>query len=345
MPAYTVYSEQVPGLLKEWSAKYEVQVPAAVAPGFFDFVPWRDGVEIAWDYDLAYNSLKRFFLPPREDIVRYDVGACEAEPVFESPARLLFGVHPYDVRAIAQLDQIMESGAPDPYYLRRREKIAVFAMEPQRVAETAFWGSMGTAVADIGFDLYWTKIGPASFYVKVGSTRGEEMLLACGPQAKASLADREAARKVRETMHKKAAENGLKFPWKKVPEILAKSWNSNLWREKARLCLACGSCNVVCPTCYCFDVREELDEGLKKGRRFREWDGCMLTSFALVAGGHNFRGQARERYRHRYFRKGKYIYDMIGELGCVGCGRCVRACTARIANPKEVFNALFEETR
>jgi ferredoxin len=59
-----------------------------------------------------------------------------------------------------------------------------------------------------------------------------------------------------------------------------------------------------------------------------------------VAGNHNFRDKAVDRYRHRYFRKGKYIYDKIGELGCVGCGRCVRSCTASIANPLAVFNEL-----
>jgi len=29
-------------------------------------------------------------------------------------------------------------------------------------------------------------------------------------------------------------------------------------------------------------------------------------------------------------RKGKYIYEKFGELGCVGCGRCIRACVANI---------------
>ena len=34
---------------------------------------------------------------------------------------------------------------------------------------------------------------------------------------------------------------------------------------------------------------------------------------------------------------------MIGEIACVGCGRCVTACTAKIANPVEVYNKLVEE--
>jgi ferredoxin len=68
----------------------------------------------------------------------------------------------------------------------------------------------------------------------------------------------------------------------------------------------------------------------------------MLSEFAVVAGNHNFRPDKAERFRHRYYRKGKYIPDTIGQTGCVGCGRCVTACVANIANPVEVYNRLVE---
>ena len=49
------------------------------------------------------------------------------------------------------------------------------------------------------------------------------------------------------------------------------------------------------------------------------------------------------RYRHRYYRKGKYVPAKIGgQIACVGCGRCITACVANIANPVEVFNRLAE---
>jgi ferredoxin len=345
MPAYTVYLEQLQVLLASWAGQYAVHVPASAGNGFYDFTKWKKGVEIAWEYDVAVNPLKRFLLPPREDLIRFDARAATAEPVFEAPAQLLFGVHPYDLKAIVQLDQLMEAGSPDQNYLRRRENTVVFALEPARVARDAFWGSVGAHRIDIGYDLYWTKISPAAFHVRVGSPRGEDLLMAGGALPKSSPSEREAARRARERITREARKDGLSFPWQQVPQVLAKSWDSPLWMEKAQSCFACGSCNAVCPTCYCFDVREEIDESLGAGKRWREWDACMLSSFALVAGGHNFRAQARDRYRHRYFRKGKYIFDLLGELGCVGCGRCVSACTARIANPKAVFNALREETR
>jgi ferredoxin len=82
---------------------------------------------------------------------------------------------------------------------------------------------------------------------------------------------------------------------------------------------------------------------METGQRYRTWDGCMLAEFAAVAGGHNFRDRQAARYRHRYNRKGLYMWDNIGEIACVGCGRCITACTANIANPVEVYNRLLEE--
>ena len=94
------------------------------------------------------------------------------------------------------------------------------------------------------------------------------------------------------------------------------------------------------PIIQCVDVFLRV---LQKGERRRVWDGCILSEFAAVAGGHNFRRHRTDRYRHRYYRKGKYVPEKIGEIACVGCGRCITACTANIANPVEVYNRLVHE--
>lgn len=128
-----------------------------------------------------------------------------------------------------------------------------------------------------------------------------------------------------------------------IPTLLEAGMNHPVWEEKAERCYSCGSCNLVCPTCYCFNVRDEFDWDMESGRRVREWDGCMLASFAAVAGGHNFRSSKTARYRHRYLRKGLYAPRRVtNEISCVGCGRCITACTAKIANPVDVFNRLLE---
>jgi ferredoxin len=41
-------------------------------------------------------------------------------------------------------------------------------------------------------------------------------------------------------------------------------------------------------------------------------------------------------------RKGKYIKQVHGLLGCTGCGRCERACLVNITVPG-TFNSLHDE--
>ena len=128
-----------------------------------------------------------------------------------------------------------------------------------------------------------------------------------------------------------------------LPGLLARSYDHPIWGERAAQCFSCGSCTMVCPTCYCFNVEDQVVWDLQQGERVRTWDSCQLHNFAEVAGGHNFRRNAEERFRHRFYRKGKYLWDRMQQIACVGCGRCITACPAKIANPVEVYNALLEE--
>jgi sulfhydrogenase subunit beta (sulfur reductase) len=111
-----------------------------------------------------------------------------------------------------------------------------------------------------------------------------------------------------------------------------------VWEVFGEKCYSCGSCVFVCPTCYCFDVKDELDIDLENGRRVRVWDGCMLENFATCAGGHNFRKTRAARFRHRIFRKGVNLPLKYSYYGCVGCGRCARDCTSSIAGPVKVLS-------
>ncbi|KXB08303.1 Ni/Fe hydrogenase subunit beta, partial [candidate division MSBL1 archaeon SCGC-AAA382M17] len=140
-------------------------------------------------------------------------------------------------------------------------------------------------------------------------------------------------------------DKSLDFPPEKLPEILEENYdNMEFWEENSEDCYSCGSCNLVCPTCYCFNVEDLNDIDMEGGKRTRRWDGCLLEEFAVVAGGENFRGTKAERYRHRYMRKGLYIYNRYGDIACVGCGRCGSHCVPDIADPSRIYNKLGEET-
>jgi sulfhydrogenase subunit beta (sulfur reductase) len=142
------------------------------------------------------------------------------------------------------------------------------------------------------------------------------------------------------------SEKWPKFPYRldfdvsELPSLLNMNMQSPLWNELGERCLACASCTNVCPTCFCFDVSDDIGFDKKHGQRTRVWDSCQLDDFATVAGGHNFRKSRALRQRHRFMRKGKYILDTHNFLGCVGCGRCARACLLDIT-PVGVFNELY----
>ena len=102
---------------------------------------------------------------------------------------------------------------------------------------------------------------------------------------------------------------------------------------------------MVCPTCYCFDVNDEVALSLREGERVRSWDGCLLEDFSKIGSGENFREKRYQRYRHRLYRKGLYMYEKHGQIACVGCGRCASVCLPDIADPAKVYNRLKEDTR
>ncbi len=310
----------------------------------FAFDRLTAGEDLRLDYDVSILPPKKYFLPQKEVLIKFDRKG-NFESVIAHEPFVLFGVHPYDFVAMDQLNTIFEQDNYDVHYMARKEAATVVVSDVQVASADVFAGCMGNATVEDrdGYDVLLTRLDDGSYVVETRSEKGEVLtgLLSSAVDAdEVTLQQREQVwNRTREQLQK----HKLEMTPEQIPALLDKSYDHPLWAEKAELCHSCGSCNLVCPTCYCFTVEDELNWDMETGQRYRQWDGCMLTGFATVTGNHNFRDKKSARYRHRYYRKGKYVWDMIGEIACVGCGRCISACTTNIANPVEVFNQLSEE--
>jgi ferredoxin len=118
-----------------------------------------------------------------------------------------------------------------------------------------------------------------------------------------------------------------------VPVLPPEDWrllfDDPYWQRLADRCLSCHACTYVCPTCRCFDVRDEAvaaGPGYAHMQRLRAWDSCMAAAYRRIAGGHNPRPTKAQRLRNRYFCKFCYSSLDFGAVACVGCGRCIEVC-------------------
>jgi ferredoxin len=310
--------------------------------GKYEFAPLESPSQLRLDYDVTLLSPKKYLLPSRETLLRFKTGkAVSCETALESRPLAIVGVHPYDIKGIAQLDRIFADANQDEHYRRKRQDTVIIGVDIKRPSPYAFCKSMNSATVQEGFDLFLTDLGEG-YAVAVGTNKGQGIL---EKHAVARAATKEEVGRRAEIQDKIPylfSLNTVTTPYEQLPQLLTDHAESKLFAELAEKCFSCGSCNLVCPTCYCFDVQDDMALNLSEGERFRLWDGCLLEGFAKVATGENFREDRVERIRHRIFRKGKYIYEKYGEHGCVGCGRCASACLPDIANPVEIFNRLKE---
>lgn len=307
----------------------------------FEFAPLSRAQDLRLDYDVTLLPPKTFLQPPREKVLTFSKSTGYTTVVEDNP-RVLLGVHPYDAVAIAQMDAIFEEGLPDVHYAKRRKNTAIVAVDPLNAGPDTFAGHMGTHSTEEGCDILLTCIGEA-WLVDAKTDVGCALLGRLAVAEDAGAPDLMARQGVWDQNRLRLRKHDLKAMPETWPGLLDKGMEHPVWSEKAKQCFSCGSCNLTCPTCYCFDMCDDVNWDLQSGTRSRVWDGCLLVDFAKVAGNHNFRKDRAARYRHRYYRKGKYVPSKIGgRMACVGCGRCITACVTKIANPVEIFNRLQE---
>jgi len=319
----------------------QIHAPVKRGEKSFVFAPVTKLTEIELNCNRTILPLKKYFLKPVDTMFNFCAQKGYEVPVEEQDKKyIIFGVHPCDIHGLKILDLVFSGKYVDSYYFARRRRALIIGLDctPD---ELCFCRSTGTDFVDSGFDLFLSDIDD-SYLVRVGTSIGDDMVTA------ADSLFREVEKEDREKYKAKSIQRRESFQTEiqlqDFPKIMDLEYQSHLWQEVGEECLSCGTCSMVCPTCYCYAVFDELNLDASSGQRKRRWDSCLFKDYALVAGGHNFRAERSSRVKNRFFHKQRGFVTQYGRPSCVGCGRCKAYCPAGI-DIVEIVNKLRSQTR
>ncbi len=242
--------------------------------------------------------------------------------------RVVLGIRPCDAKAFRLVDvNFLTDTYRDPWWEARREATVLVGLGCSRPCRTCFCTAVGTGPFDeTALDVLMTELEDG--YLLKAVTEKGEALLRDAPQAEAATDERmQKAEGIAEEAARKISKPFVTDPIKDKPQT--ELFSAEFWEEVQFACINCGACTYLCPTCWCFDIQDEVQG--EEGVRLRLWDSCMFPLFTLHGSGHNPRNQKLQRVRQRFMHKFKYYVDKYGDgPACVGCGRCVQYCPVNI---------------
>ena len=284
--------------------------------------------EIILDYFNSKIPPKEILFPKMEVLFEYKTDGKDVTEIIErtdlDEKNIIFGIRPCDAHSFVLLENFFAFGEfQDEIFLKKRENSIIIGIGCNTPKSTCFCTSIeGHPFMKVDMDIFLVDIGE-KYLVEGISEKGKELLNRLEWLPNAQKQDI----KIAEELSKQAEESFVtELDLKDIDKILDPNFEHPIWQEISEVCIGCGTCSFLCPTCTCFDVIDENDQYNNKGRRIRIWDTCQSCLYTLHTSGHNPRDSCIERCRNRIFHKFCYYPENYDILGCVGCGRCIQLC-------------------
>lgn len=306
------------------------------APGLYQLstIPNQSNKKL-FHYNVGPHSWKKFLFPPNSIL-----SPQKTEDPSPKPLAIL-GARACELAAIAIQDRVfINDHYTDSNYQLRRKDLFVIAVQCTTLADTCFCSSMNTGpklppTTNQQFDLALTELPDASYLLRVGSTRGQEIATILFNQHPPQPASHSQLESERQAIDHVESNMKRSLPTENLKENLLKQLQNPHWDDVASRCLSCANCTMVCPTCFCSSVDEVHDLTDESIVRQRRWDSCFNPDFSHTSGA-PVRNTIRSRYRQWVTHKLATWFDQFGSSGCVGCGRCITWCPVGIDLTAEV---------
>ena len=286
----------------------------------FETVTSFSEIEKTDNYIQTTQSAKNVAFPRTETILKFrkernSVAVTDFNPDL-IPETVVWGVRPCDAAGINPLNAIFTWDSVDTMFTTRLKKTTIITFSCHASDDYCFCTSVGGNPGNsAGSDILLTQLINGEFLAEILTEKGKAI---------ADMAPELFGSVPADAKEMNLAVVPVKFKHEEIRTKLKDFFERNVWDELASRCIGCGACAYVCPACACFDIQDESHG--KNGERVRCWDSCGLSAFTVHTSGHNPRSSQHQRWRQRILHKFSYMPDRQNVFGCIGCGRCSRAC-------------------
>ncbi len=300
--------------LRSFASAYDLRAPIALPDGTRVLASLDQG-PLALPGGPVDSKPTNVFFPQLDRVFTARPGEVEMQQSLSKPL-LVVGLTAEDAESLAFTDEFFASEFRDDIYFNKRDQAVIIVLSGRCGKDGAF-----LKIAGGNCDLELVCDGQQ--YILVPRTETGRKLAARVEVGRenTSLPELERESDSLPTEDRDILEAASRLLQQdRVPE--------EFWREIADRCIACTACNLVCPTCTCFEVFD-WKEG-EAVARYRLWDSCQLAGFMREASGHNPMGEEHIRTRRRIHHKLAADPTRWGRISCFLCGRCDEVCPTGI---------------